>query len=301
MRFSRFLLLISIAAGCLSAVHAQDGRLEINQACAAGDGCFGGDDPGFPVQLVQPGSYVLTGQLTPPDDTTALLVSASAEGSTIDLNGFEIRGPEACSGTPVTSCSGTASADGISGSSTASVTVKNGRISGMARVGILLGRDATIEQVEVEACGSAGISLGDASTVVGARAERNLFQGINLGRDARVRSVHVAGNGSQGVIAGDGAVVSTTTSHQNGMSGIYLESGSLMKDATVSESGSYGVNLEGDAAVIDSVVRNNSGVGIRCQAAAAVQGNTLAGNGAGPLTSACVEVASNYCGADLNC
>ena len=47
-----------------------DGVLEIDQACALATGCFDGDKALFPVSITQPGSYILTGNLTVPDATT---------------------------------------------------------------------------------------------------------------------------------------------------------------------------------------------------------------------------------------
>lgn len=87
---------ISIAALMLAGlVYAQDGALEINQACVA-DGCFAGDDPGFPVQITNPGNYRLTSNL----DTNGVLVRAISIGFTdgvnLDLNGFTVSGAQTC-------------------------------------------------------------------------------------------------------------------------------------------------------------------------------------------------------------
>ena len=66
------------------------GRLEINQACAVGQGCFPGDAPGFPVRLAEPGSYLLTGDLVVPSGASAL--SVAADDVWVDLGGFTISG-----------------------------------------------------------------------------------------------------------------------------------------------------------------------------------------------------------------
>jgi len=71
-------------------VGAGDGVREINQSCAA-VGCWPGDSPGLPVEIVETGSYRLTGGLLIDANTTAIVVTA--DNVSIDLNGFTIRGP----------------------------------------------------------------------------------------------------------------------------------------------------------------------------------------------------------------
>lgn len=54
-----------------------DGRIEINQASVEAAG-------GFPFTITEPGSYVLTGPLTVPAETSGLVIATS--NVTIDLN-----------------------------------------------------------------------------------------------------------------------------------------------------------------------------------------------------------------------
>ncbi len=69
---------------------ADEGRREINQACAA-LGCFPGDPAGFPVVITTPGSYVLTGNLGV-QNLDSQGISIQIDGVLIiDLNGFEIK------------------------------------------------------------------------------------------------------------------------------------------------------------------------------------------------------------------
>lgn len=53
---ARLTLIVAMLA---SPAYAVDGVREINQACAAGPGCFSGDTPGFPVEIHFLGSYRL--------------------------------------------------------------------------------------------------------------------------------------------------------------------------------------------------------------------------------------------------
>lgn len=111
-------------------VPAQDGALEINQACIE-DGCFAGDQAGFPVWITKGGLYRLTSDLVVSDDRGGIYVRPGVENRvTIDLNGFSITGPNSCSGKPVTSCSGPNSSDGVNLYSGPVVRVQDGHIAG---------------------------------------------------------------------------------------------------------------------------------------------------------------------------
>ncbi len=151
-----------------SPAFAGDGVLEINQACAAqsgpaaGDdpGCFPGDVDGFPVTIVAPGSYRLTGNLTPPDiDTTAIL--SQADNVILDLAGFGILfpGTGCISGALCPQGAG----DGIAGQR--STVVRNGFVRNAGRRGIFLNDQALVERVHVENSGEDGIRLGNGSVL----------------------------------------------------------------------------------------------------------------------------------------
>lgn len=118
-----------IIAGSLP---AQDGALEINQACVE-DGCFDGHTGGFPVWINNDGLYRLTSDLVVPDtvDKDAISVNNGPKNRvTIDLNGFSITGPNSCSGKPVTGCTGSNSHSGIDASGSATVRVQDGHVVG---------------------------------------------------------------------------------------------------------------------------------------------------------------------------
>ena len=85
---SRGLAAAALTAALTFTLQAADGVTEINQALIEASG-------GFPYEITQPGSYLLTGNLTVPDaDTTAIRVEAT--DVTLDLNGFAIIGPVQC-------------------------------------------------------------------------------------------------------------------------------------------------------------------------------------------------------------
>ncbi len=88
--------LISIAALMLAGlVYAQDGALEINQACVA-EGCFSGDTAGFPVRITNPGAYRLTSNLDTQGELVRAISISNVDGVDLDLNGFTVSGPQTC-------------------------------------------------------------------------------------------------------------------------------------------------------------------------------------------------------------
>jgi hypothetical protein len=71
----------ALLLGACAAAFAVDGQVLINQSTVMAAG-------GFPYAITQPGSYKLSGNLTPPVNVSA--ISISARGVTLDLNGFGI-------------------------------------------------------------------------------------------------------------------------------------------------------------------------------------------------------------------
>jgi hypothetical protein len=135
---------------------ATDGAREIHQACVA-TGCFPGDTAGWPVQIAEPGSYVLTSNLTLPDaNTNAIIVNG--KNVAIDLNGFAIQGPNVCDygGGTCPSGGGTGIRQNLAGSGP--VSIRNGTIDGMGETGIALNDAGLIEGLTVRNCGGDAIS-----------------------------------------------------------------------------------------------------------------------------------------------
>lgn len=289
--------------------HAVDGVLEINQACAINTGCFSGDDPGFPVQIKEPGSYVLTGNLdvrvaASPADTSAVLVSNTSHVD-IDLNGHSIRGLTDCDGTPVTSCSGTGSGSGVThGGSSSNISVRNGFIRNMGRWGVFLPSHSSVIGVRVTENGLAGILIdGPGGTVRDSLAKRNGDRGLYLPDGfARVANNVTTGNKTKGITTGDAAVVIGNVTGNNGTDGITVSEGSIVKDNIAHGNTGYGIGLSnGESTAIDNVARDNGNQGLGCFiTAGSYKGNTLINNGGGTVTG-CDEIGINYCDGDTNC
>jgi len=214
---------IAIVLGLLGQVaSASDGVLEINQACATSSiGCFPGDAGGFPVTITQQGSYRLTGNLSVPLNTTAIQINATVV--TLDLGGFVVSGPNACTGYPTTSCTVTAGNPGIE-SSQFLVVVRNGSVVGMGGEGIFLsGVSSEVDAVRVLGCGNSGIFVGPAGRVTHSFSGNNLSHGINLGDGGTADDDEVRANQDQGIIAGGARLNGSVTrvrAFDNGQDGI---------------------------------------------------------------------------------
>lgn len=181
------LFVLAIITGSIllpSVTSAGDGKIEINQAVALAGGVNGSlasDPAGFPVTITESGSYVLTGNLDVPDEnTTAIQIESGASRSTIDLNGFAIRGDTSCSFVTGT-CSPTGTGAGIQAASTAiGIRVQNGIITGMGGNGMQLRGHAAVQGVQTISNGGAGIEVGGRSSIVESQAIFNGGAGIRI-------------------------------------------------------------------------------------------------------------------------
>lgn len=203
MRRKFFGSLLILVAG---SIHAGDGVLEINVACRSA-GCFPGDASGAPIQITEPGSYILTSNLSVNVNTTAILIQT--DDVTLDLNGFTISGPVSCSGFPAT-CTQSGFGIGIDGQGHENITIRNGTVRGMGNRGIVIGSGRVVD-VTVMENSETGLSLGS-STSQGTRirAVQNGFDGIAGGH---INASNSIGNQGNGIIA---ATCSNSRMTQNG-------------------------------------------------------------------------------------
>ena len=121
--------------GTAGSARAVDGVLEINDASIIAAG-------GYPGTITASGSYVLTGNLTPPPGSDGIDVFAT--DVTLDLNGFEIAGAGA-------------GATGINGFATG-LTVRNGTVTGFTGIAISGGPSSKFIQVNTTFNTGTGIS-----------------------------------------------------------------------------------------------------------------------------------------------
>lgn len=303
MQLRRTIFLLLIASVLPFAASADEGVLEINQACAEGDGCFAGDTPGFPVEISGSGSYVLTSALDVASSTVGLDLSVG--NVTIDLNGFAITGPESCNNTPVTDCTGSGGIDGVRAFDMPAVTVKDGSVTGFSGVGVDLGDRARVLNVRVEENGSNGLSLGTDALVEDVQAIRNGTNGILVNDRSVVRNSVAWGNNTAGIDIDRNGVVVDSTSSQNGGDGILTLEHNTVRGVSVSSNGEEGVVLfNGGGVLTDSTVSNNTGVGVDCSfTGSAVSGVVLNDNNSGgnQWSGSCVETGGNVCEDNTTC
>ena len=240
---------------------ASDGVLEINQACAVNTGCFPGDAAGYPVTISLAGaSFVLTSRLVVPDERMdAILINRSSVS--IDLGGFEIIGPVTCSGTPLVCTPASGGGTGVEAATSRGISVKNGSVSGMGRVGVLLGEQAEVTNLRVRGNAVDGIRVDNGSTVSG----NTVYQ-----------------NGKMGIYAGSGSTVSGNTTYENGNIGMAVDAGSTISGNTASQNEGDGILSAGGNTIVGNTAFSNGDAttddGIECQYSCTVRGNTVRSN-----------------------
>jgi hypothetical protein len=197
------------------AVLASDGAFEINQACATSSaGCFPGDAGGFPVTIAAGGSYRLTSDLDLSGQSANITgIQISAQWVTLDLGGFRVHGPVACSGIPTSTCSPSGSGVGVLAGT--AVTVRNGSVTGFGSDGVRVFGVSEVEGIHVFSNSGSGIVVAGGGG--GALLHRNLvvsnfLYGINADVETRATDNTVVGNGFAGIAVGSGVVTGNSVS-----------------------------------------------------------------------------------------
>lgn len=276
-----FLLLVILGLALPAA--AGDGVLEINHACATGDGCFPGDAPGYPVEIIEPGSYRLTGNLEIRDAATdGVLVKV--DDVSLDLGGFEIRGVIQCTGSPLV-CIGSGPGSGVNGVSQRGVRVSNGLVVGAGSFGVLLGTHALVDSVHVRSNGIDGVQVSARSLVRNCVAFRNGRFGFTAAIGVNMTGNAASENGSHGLRCNSGCSVTGNTSVQNGGDGINVSIGSLVRGNSAFQNGEDGIESSTGGAILDNNVSQNgddtdptTDDGIECSDGCSVRGNTVRDN-----------------------
>ena len=251
-------LCLVLAAARLAS--AADGALEISHGCASGAGCFVGDAPGYPVEItgLAGRDYVLASDLTVPNaNTDAILLSGTVRGLTIDLAGFSILGPTACSGTPAT-CVGGGTGSGIkAGTNVSGVHVFGGNVRGMGTAGLNLGTECQVERVIVASNGGVGLVAP---------------------KSCRVDRVSAIRNGSVGIDTGEGVVTTRSIAFANALSG--FEAVGVVRGCVARQNGFVGILAGFFSTITESSTSGNNQDGIRCSEGCLIRGNVALTNGA---------------------
>jgi len=228
---------------------ASDGALESNQACATSSaGCFPGDAGGFPVTIAARGSYRLTSDLDLSAQSANIPgVQISAQWVTLDLGGFSIYGPVACSGIPTTSCSLSGSGVGVLAGN--SVTVRNGSVTGFASDGVRVFGLSEVEGIHAFSNGGSGIAVtggGGGALVRGNLAISNGAHGISADVEATLDRNTAVGNQTDGFQVTSGVLTDNVASRNGGLG---AKLGGLLTEPNVSFSGNtFKANVAGSIA-----------------------------------------------------
>lgn len=279
---------------------AVDGVVLIDQARVLAGNVTPGDAPGFPLTISVRGSYRLSGNLTLSDASTTA-IQVTAQDVTIDLNGFSIIGPVACTGgsfnEPPLSCSGTGAGMGISGGN--SVTVTNGIVRGMGNHGILVSENCRIEKVHLIGNGGNGLTslngcvltennamrngkngfFGQSGTFLGNTAFANGESGFTCSNTCQISKSVVSFNGGAGIAAGGGSNVTSNSAFSNKIAGINVIGGVVMGNTVLNTDG---VGIFSQSALVrDNLSRGNTGVGLQITIESGYGGNILQENNGG--------------------
>ncbi len=262
-------------AALLGAVPAAgQGRIEINQARAVAGGVTPGDEPGFPVSITLPGSYVLTSDLNLSAAPSPQFTSAIVFGSsfvTLDLNGFAIRSANQCDGSRNGCFWITGSpAIGTNGQPLQGIVVRNGRVSGSGGPGL------------------------DLQTVVGVRIEdldiaHAGVDGLRAGESAAVVDSSISFVGDVGAILGAAALLRDDALEQIGFFAVWVGEGSLVLRNRIGSAQSFALGCNGLPPDFDVY---------------ALAQNVLVGNNGGQnqFVATCArEIGPNRCDGDSSC
>ncbi len=275
MKTSKLILIASAALATLFLSAAQAGPLAPPAGPVASTGKI--QIPSLPFTITQPGSYILTSNLTGIAGQSGITINAS--NVTIDLNGFSLLGVPG-------------SVDGIRpGNNHRNLTVINGVIAdwggnGVATfapgvIGPLFIQTSRFDGLIVTGNGSIGISAGVSSVVINCIARDNVGTGIILTNSSGVAENCVAmNNGSDGIALADGGVVRGCSALSNAESGINVLNGqSTIVNCTADRNKKFGIKSSGRSIIRNCTATNNDLGGIQVNSQCYVVGNNSAVNG----------------------
>lgn len=291
---------IALSASLASSALAGDGRAELNQACAVG-GCFAGDEPGFPIEITAPGSYVLTSDLVYAG--TEGVVVVAADFVSVDLSGHTVDGQG--SGNVG---SGIAADDAFN---RVGMYVHGGRVINCGNAGVSASKASLVHDIRASGSASNGIMASPGSVLMSNVSWNNNATGMFPNSDSVARMNTVYGN-MWGILAFGASVLEGNTARDNTADGIQAYTGSVASRNTstgntnVGIQGGHGVVMEGNTVhdngrglrcdegcnLRDNTVRENQGIGVTFESqfgtttkfTSAYSHNTITNNGSGAVT-----------------
>ncbi|TMB98176.1 MAG: hypothetical protein E6J42_06555, partial [Chloroflexi bacterium] len=202
----------------------------------------------LPFTISQPGSYVLTSNLTGVSGQSGITVNV--ENVTIDLQGFELVGvPGAVSGINGTQ----------NGLTVLNGTIRNWPSYGVTTTGIRVGGVA--DHVNLISNG-AGIFFGGRAAVSNCRVETSTSAnaGIQVGTQSRIINCVSTGNAGVGIAAGNDTNVTQVVATSNGGTEIYGSQRDTLEDCVADGGGTAGNGIDvGDSSIVRGCTASNNG------------------------------------------
>lgn len=231
----------------------------------------------FPLVISQGGSYRLKSNIVVPDANTTA-ISITVDDVTLDLNGYAIKGPTVCSGSPIVSCAPTGTGIGID-SSANGVTVENGTVRGMGSYGIRLsGQNGVVERMQVRSNGNIGIDfINGVCRVTDNIVTENGNAGIYLSDMCIARGNVVRSNAGDGIDADLDTLVTGNVIVRNSTGIAKTQEGVLIANM-IGRNRNGGIDGNGFGTVSDNTVFNSGGDGISW-GQGVVSNNTVLANG----------------------
>lgn len=202
-----------------------------------------------------PGSYYLTSNLAGQDGKHGIIIQSL--GVTLDLMGFELRGPGPAGGS---------TQDGIfvDSEAAASVVIRNGTIRewGGSGINANLATSSVIEHIVSHDNTGSGIIIGDDSRITDCTANENGDEGFDIGRLSHARHCIANRNGSHGFLIDDDCLVIDCAASVNAADGFNADTGVRIERCLSSQNGSNGMDVNERCTVINCTVDWNDMAGI---------------------------------------
>lgn len=296
------LTLLSLLVLTSYSVRASDGAILINQAAALAGDVTPGDTAGFPIEIYEPGLYRLVGNLdtsgqSEPWDLNAVEIKSG--GVTLDLNGFEIRGPTSCNidtsvcapiATEITLGNGilVAPSDAAEQVAFSGTRILNGHIRGMPTAAVLCAVSCNVSDMKISNSGMQGLLASEASIVERVIAEYN--GGAGIGVSGTVRNCTARYNLDFGIFASGPTVVEGSEASDNLGVGFFANPGTSLVNNLSTRNEGNGFRCVGCSMTNNHASRNlgfgatlGSSFGDFGSIAATLSGNNFTANGDGSI------------------
>lgn len=216
-----FIATTALALGTLAATSSAQSQTLINQekVMAGTDYGYFQDAPGFPLSILAPGHYKLTGNLTVPAGKSGIDIYAA--GVTLDLNGFEITTNAICTRTEASAsvtCNSAALGDNGVEFKVGGSVLRNGRINGFTH-GVQFKGGDLLENLIVEnnVRGIYSAAHWGARTLINSvRAQKNRESGFYV-FSALIRGSTSSGNGYDGFSAHASMILDSVATNNAGV------------------------------------------------------------------------------------